>query len=70
VTATWTEIKAPWSSFKAGSAAGASVKPDGRNIVQIQWDIGLAWVDNDAGTGTYVPVPAPYELVVDTVAFY
>jgi hypothetical protein len=68
VTDTWTEIRAPWSAFKAGSAAGTSVKPDGRNIVQIQWDIGLSWAADDAGV--YVPVPAAYELVVDTVTFY
>jgi hypothetical protein len=68
VTDTWTEIRAPWSAFKAGSAAGTSVKPDGRNIVQIQWDIGLSWVADDAGV--YVPVAAAYELVIDTVTFY
>jgi hypothetical protein len=68
VTGTFTEIRAPWSAFTAGSAAGTSVKPDGRNIIQIQWDIGLKWVGDDAGV--YAPVPAEYELVIDSVTFY
>jgi len=68
VTDTWTKVQVPWSSFTAGSAAGTAVTPNGRNITQLQFGVGLNWVSD--ASGAYVPVPAPYELVVDTLAFY
>jgi hypothetical protein len=68
VTDEWVQIKAPWTGFKAGDAAGTPVIPNGRNIEQFGIDIGLVWAP-DAG-GVYVPTPAPYELVVDSLAFY
>lgn len=68
VTDEWTEIKAPWTGFTPGNAAGALVKPDGKNLTQLQFDIGLVWVADAAGT--YMPTPAPYELVVDSLSFY
>jgi hypothetical protein len=68
VTTTWTEVKIPWASFNPGDAAGTQVVPDGRNIVQIQFDVGLTWVQDASGTA--VPVAAPYELAVDTLTFY
>jgi hypothetical protein len=68
VTATWTRIQIPWTSFTAGSAAGTAVTPNGRNINQIQWGVDLIWLAGDGGV--YVPTPAPYELVVDTLTFY
>jgi hypothetical protein len=68
VTADWTEIQIPWGSFTAGSSRGTAVVPDGRNVWQVQYDIGLVWADD--GTGTYAPTPAEYELVIDDIAFY
>ncbi len=41
MTDTWTQIQAPWAGFTAGSAAGTPVQPDGRNITQLQIDVGL-----------------------------
>ncbi len=69
VTDTWTQIQIPWASFTAGNAAGTPVKPDGRNIWQIQFDIGLNWVTPDGGSAA-VPVPGAYKLDVDTLTFY
>jgi hypothetical protein len=69
VTDTWTQIQVPWASVTAGDAAGTPVHPDGRNITQLQWGVGLNWVPGSDGV-TYVPTPAPYELVIDTIAFY
>jgi hypothetical protein len=66
---TWTQIKAPWASFKAGSAAGTAVTPDGRNITQLQFGIGLNFVAPDGST-VYEAVPAAYELAVDDLTFY
>ena len=68
VTDTWTKVQAPWASFMPGNAAGTSVTPNGRNINQLQWSADLIWKPDAAGV--YMPVAAPYELVVDTIAFY
>ena len=68
VTDTWTEIQLPWSRFAEYASPGKTVTVDGHNIWQLQFDIGLFW--DDDGTGMYVPTPAPYELVVDSITFY
>jgi hypothetical protein len=68
VTTTWTKIQAPWTGFTAGNAAGPAVAPDGRNISQLQVGVDLNWVTD--ATGAYVPVPAPYDVSIDTLAFY
>ena len=68
VTDTWTKIQAPWSAFTAGSAAGTAVSPDGRNITQVQFGVELIWVPDAAGV--YAPIPAPYDLAVDSLTFY
>jgi hypothetical protein len=67
VTDAWTEIRLDWSDFTGGQAPNTTVSVDGRNIWQIQFDIGVEWVEGDP---EYVPVPAPYELVVDDLTFY
>jgi hypothetical protein len=69
VTDTWNQILIPWASFTGGSAAGTPVKPDGRNIWQIQFDVGLNWVTPDGGSAA-VPAPGAYKLDVDTLTFY
>jgi hypothetical protein len=68
VTEDWTQVDLPWSQFSGGKAETTPVLADGHNIWQIQYDIGLLWVDD--GTGVYVPTPAEYELVVDGITFY
>jgi hypothetical protein len=68
VTTTWTKIMAPWSGFTAGNAAGTPVVPNGRNVSQVQVGVELNWVP-DAG-GVYMPVAAPYDVAIDTLAFY
>jgi hypothetical protein len=69
VTDEWVEIKVPWASFTAGDAAGTVVTADGSNITQVQFAAELEWVLGADGV-TYEPVPAPYELAVDTLSFY
>jgi hypothetical protein len=66
---TWTQIKAPWASFKAGDAAGTPVTPDGRDITQLQFGVGLNFVAQDGST-VYEAVPATYELAIDDITFY
>jgi hypothetical protein len=68
VTDTWTQIELPWTGFTAGSSAGKSVKVDGKHVTQLQFGANLAWTSDAAGV--YAPTPAPYELVVDSIAFY
>jgi hypothetical protein len=66
----WTQVQAPWSGFKAGDAAGTPITPDGRDITQLQWGVGLSFVATEDGGTTYVAVPGAYELAVDDVTFY
>jgi hypothetical protein len=68
VTDTWTEVKVPWSAFMPGNANGTAVVPNGKNIWQIQFDVGLMW-GTDA-SGAAAPIPAPYEFAVDSLTFY
>jgi hypothetical protein len=65
---TWALIQIPWTAFSPGVVPGGEVRPDGSNIWQLQFDIGLQWVKD--ATDTWVPVPGAYELVVDDMAFY
>lgn len=69
VTDAWTEVKVPWASFTDGDAAGTVVTPDGGNVTQVQFAVELEWILGADGV-TYEPVPAPYELAVDTLSFY
>jgi hypothetical protein len=68
VSDTWTEVRIPWSEFTAGDNGKTSVVPDGHNIWQIQFDVGLEWLPD--ATGAYVPTPAAYEFVVDDLTFF
>lgn len=69
VTDEWKQIELSWADFDPGDSNGTAVTPDGHNIWQIQFDIGLEWTDED-GDEVYEPTPAPYELVVDDITFY
>lgn len=68
VSDTWTQVTVNWAEFLEGDAAGTAVTADGHNIWQLQFDIPVAWVPDDAGD--YQPVPAPYELVVDDMTLF
>lgn len=68
VTDTWTQVHAKWSDFKGGMAVGDPMVPDGGNLIQFQWDIGLLFT-LDPATNAYVPVAAPYALELDEFAF-
>ena len=73
VTNDWVFIQAPWTGFAKGDPATGgttTIAPDGHNIWQIQFDIGLVFVAGATSTDPWVPVPAAYELVVDDLAFY
>lgn len=68
VTDTWTEVRVPWAAMMPGSAGGTPITADGSNVWQIQFDVGVEWVPDDAGV--YQPTPAPYEFAVDSLTFY
>jgi hypothetical protein len=63
VTDEWTLVEVAWSNFTPGESAGPDVVPDGSNVWQIQFDIGLEW-------GADGPTPAAYELVVDDLTLF
>lgn len=64
----WTQIEVAWGDFELGNANGLDVTPDGSDIWQIQFDVGLEWVPDDEGV--YQPTPAGYEFQLDDLAFY
>jgi hypothetical protein len=64
VTDEWTEVRLAWSDFDPGNAAGTTVVPDGSNVWQIQFDIGVEWSADSE------PIPAAYELVVDDLTLF
>jgi hypothetical protein len=68
LTSTWNKIDVPWTAFTPGTAAGAAVMPDGRNIAQFEFAVELIWTPDT--TGTYMPNPAPYDVSVDSITFY
>jgi hypothetical protein len=72
VTANWTLFQVPWAMFTAGDAAGVAVPADGHNIAGFSFTAAAAYVavDETRPEGEYMPVPSPYELVIDDVGFY
>jgi hypothetical protein len=69
VSATWTQVLAPWNQFTAGTANGATVTTTGNNITGLSWNVGLNSTANPPGSTTYVPVPSAYNVNVDNVQF-
>ena len=67
LTDTWQQIQAPWGDFTPGNANGTQVPVDGHNIWQLQFDIALNWAQG--GDGGWAPVPAAYDLIVDSMTF-
>lgn len=68
VTDTWTEVKVAWADLAPGSNLGEPVIADGKRLSQLQFELELVWTPDDMDV--YHPTPAPYELVIDDVAFY
>ncbi len=69
VSSTWTQVLVPWGTFTAGTANGATVPTTGNGITGLSWDVSLVFAPQSAGSTTYVPVPAGYNLAVDNVQF-
>jgi hypothetical protein len=71
VTDAWTSVQLPFASFEDGMAStGVSVAATGDTIIGFTFGIGLVWEEDSSNPGTWIPVPAPFELVVDDLAFY
>jgi hypothetical protein len=66
----WTLVTVPWAMFTAGrGAAGAAVVPNGDEITGISFGVGINYVENPVGSGTYVPEPGSFEIAIDSLAF-
>ncbi len=68
--ADWTLVKIPWASFTGGMGmAGTAVTANGARITGLNFGAVMVWQDA-AGTGTWTPVPAPFDIQIDNIGFY
>jgi len=68
VSPTWTQVIVKWAAFTPGTAKGAIVPTTGNGVTGVSWNLGLAYAAGPGGPDAgFVPVPAPYSLVVDDV---
>ena len=71
VTDSGTQVEIPWTGFTAGTAAaGVSVPATGNNITGIGLSVSLNWIEDPSDPGNWIPVAAPYELVIDDLELY
>jgi hypothetical protein len=70
ITVDWTQVMVPWASFTAGrGAAGAAITPTGDEITGISFGVGMNYVENPVGSGTYTPEPGSFEIAIDNLTF-
>jgi hypothetical protein len=70
LSADWTLIQIPWASFTGGMGlAGSPVAATGARIVSLGIAAQYNWQDLN-GTGTWTPVPAPFDIQIDNLGFY
>ncbi len=70
LSADWTLVQIPWASFTGGMGlAGSAVAATGARIIGLLMIALYNWQD-PSGTGTWTPVPAPFEIQIDDVGFY
>jgi hypothetical protein len=66
----WTLVTVPWAMFTAGrGAGGVAVTPTGDEITGISFGVGVNYVENPVGSGTYLPEPGSFEIAIDSLAF-
>jgi hypothetical protein len=70
LSADWTLVQIPWASFTSGTGlAGSAVPATGARITGLMVSALYDWQDPN-GTGTWAPVPAPFEIQIDNLGFY
>ena len=64
-------MQIPWDSLTPGvAAAGVPVPATGDEITGMAFNIQMVYVEEPAGSGTYVPDPAAFDLQIDDLGFY
>jgi hypothetical protein len=63
----WTTVQLPFASFVSDTAG---LTTNGANIGGYAVRVNNTYVEEPVGSMTFVPVPAPYSIAIDNVAFY
>lgn len=71
LTTDWAQVQILWADFTPGMSGGTAVVPDGNNIINMTWNVGLAYhLDpTDPDSGTYVAIPGDLRIDIDDIAF-
>jgi hypothetical protein len=70
LTADWTQISVPWATFMPGrGASDVAVMANGDEITGMSFGVGMNYVENPVGSGTYLPEPGAFEIAIDNIAF-
>lgn len=69
VTDSWSQVILPWSAFTPGTANASTVPVTGDNLSGLSFNVNLAYVEDSANPGEYIPGPAPYDFSFDDLTF-
>ena len=69
VTSEWTKILVAWTSLTPGTANAASIPATGENITGLTGSVQLNWTEDPNNEEEFIPEPAGYELMVDSIEF-
>jgi hypothetical protein len=70
VPADWTELQAAFADMTPGEN-NTVMSTNGVGIISIVFSAHLVWVEDiEAGDGSYIPEPGPFELTIDDISFY
>lgn len=65
----WTQVLLPWGAFTPGTADGAMVPVNGDNLIGINVQVGLEYVEDENNPGEYIPAPGSYDVAIDDLDF-
>lgn len=69
VSDTWTQALLPWGAFAPGTANGATVSVNGDDLIGVNVQVGLEYVEDPNSPGDYVPAPGSYDVAIDDLGF-
>lgn len=65
VGSSWSQVFVPFSAFTPGTANQSSIPVTGEGITGLSFSVPLAYVEDVANPGTYIPGSAPYDFSFD-----
>jgi hypothetical protein len=67
----WTTVQLPFASFVSDpEGTTPTLTTNGANIGAFRVTVNNTYIEEPVGSGTWVPVPAPYSVAIDNLAFY